>query len=262
MEPNHNSREPPILIDLEHPATWPAPVLEFLVRNRELFCQWEQYASLVPAKAYDRAIGELQELLQPFVLKGWHCTRLTDQEIDRVLADGIVLPDLNLLQARIDALVARGLIENDIGDRLKTRNQASDKNRAGMVWFCFFPPAIAGEGGIGRFFRHWGGEALYNSHEGDPLTSPVLRGIGTPCLIEAHVPISTLAVHGGPVFKVVREFIHSLGSLAVERFDYEGRIVRPLPPAQVRRVIRFPEADFMTLTGCAGWRAPPVPSSA
>ena len=107
MEPNStvSATATPILIDLERPVIWPAPVLEYLVRNQELLCQWEQDASQISAKSYDRAIGELQELLQPFYLKGWHCTRLTDQEIGRVLTDGVALPDLNMLQSRIDALV-------------------------------------------------------------------------------------------------------------------------------------------------------------
>jgi hypothetical protein len=264
VESNSNSRAiaSPVLIDLDHPANWPASVLAYLVRHQELFCQWEQDASQVGAKAYDRAISDLRQLLQPFALRGWHCTRLTHEEIERVRSAGILLRDLKLLQSRIDALVAQGLIAKSVGDLLKTRNQASDTNRAGMVWFCFFAPAVAGEGGIGRFFRHWGGEALYNSHEEDAVTSPILRRIGMPCLIEAHVPIRSLAVQGDPVFKIVSEFIHSIGTVAVERFAYEGRIIRPLPAAYVCRVIPFPESEFMTLTGCAVWRSPPMADQA
>lgn len=255
MEPNSDHvAASPILIDLKNPADWPPAVREWLVEHSELFLQWDRDASRVGAKVYDRAIEALRELLQPFALRGWHCTRLTDEEVEGVRTNGILLPDLNMLHRRIDALVQKGLVDRNLGELLKTRNQAAEKNRAGMVWFCFFTPAVAGESGIGRFFRHWGGEALYNSHEDDPVTSPVLRRIGTPRLIEADIPISSLAVHGDPVFKIVREFLRSLGNNEIECSDYEGRIVRPLPAANVRRVISFPEPEFMTLTGCADWR--------
>lgn len=259
--PNSNSPATaanPILIDLDRPASWPAEVLAFLNDHQELFCQWERDASKVGAKAYDRAIGELQHVLQPFALRGWHCTRLTNEEMEQVRLHGLVLPNRQMLERRIDSLVAQSVLDADTAHLLKTRNQAGDSNRAGMVWFCFFPPAVAGETGIGRFFRHWGGEALYNSHEDDPVTSPVLRRIGTPCLIEADVPIASLAVHGDPVFKIVREFVRATCDPGAETFDYEGRIVMPLPGALVRRLIIFPEPEFMQLTGCAQWCAPPT----
>jgi hypothetical protein len=61
---------------------------------------------------------------------------------------------------KIDAVLS-------ILERQKSENQSDEKYRKNMIWFCFFLPKIAGEHGIMRFFRSWGGEALYNSHEKD-----------------------------------------------------------------------------------------------
>ena len=161
-----------------------------------------------------------------------------------------------MLARRIDTLAEASLVARDVARRLKSENQADENNRAGMVWFCFFPPQVAGESGIERFFRHWGGEALYNSHEGDPITSPALSCIGIPCLVEADVPIALLGRHGGLAFKIVRRFLISRGYRTAEPTDHEDHIDHPLPAENVRRVIRFPDPDFYSLTGCSEWCRP------
>ncbi len=48
---------------------------------------------------------------------------------------------------------------------------------------------LRSEGAVGRLFRSWGGEALYNSHEDDLETGPLLRRIGTPCIWIVVLPI-------------------------------------------------------------------------
>jgi hypothetical protein len=111
-----------------------------------------------------------------------------------------------MLTRRIKALVEAGELEREIAQRLIEDNQANDLNRAGIC-FCFFPPRLSGERGIERFFRHWGGEALYNSHERNPVTSPAIRYIGTPSLIEVDVPVPLLKSGTGLAFNIVRCFL-------------------------------------------------------
>ena len=122
--------------------------------------------------------------------------------------------------------------------------------------FAFSHRGRAGEDGIGRFFRHWGGEALYNSHERDPVSSQAISCIGTPCLVEANVLIAALARHCGLEFNILRRFLVGRGLPGQGSADYEGRIVRPLPAENVRRVIRFPSPDFLELTRCLEWVRP------
>lgn len=231
--------------------------MAFLEAHRELFLDWETGPRRFSAQAYDRAVYGLLAQLQPFVIRGWHCTRLTEREANAIEKDGMQLPNGVMLRRRIDALLADGVIQPDHADALKAVNQGDEPNRAGMVWFCFYPPARAGESGIGRFFRHWGGEALYNSHEDDPALSAVLARVGVPCLVEAEVPIASLEPYGGLTSKVARRFLVSRGHRTVEPLDHEDRIKRPLPVGHIQRVLRFPEAEFLTLTGCASWRCPP-----
>jgi hypothetical protein len=104
-------------------------------------------------------------------------------------------PNADLLRHRIQALYDGGLNQSPDRRPVAKENLAGDANRAGKIWFCFFPPRLGGQSGIERFFRHWGGEALYVYHERDDETGAVLRSIGTPCIIEADVSIFR---RGGP----------------------------------------------------------------
>ena len=244
------------LIDLDQPNSWPAELYGFLEDHHDLFRWWETKTGCVSAPMFDEAIGGLANALLPYELVGWHCTRLTDVEIEGISRNGMQLPDAAMLARRIDAVVEANGLEPDVARLLKDRNQAGDENRAGMIWFCFFPPKRAGEAGIGRFFRHWGGEALYNSHEQNPVSSSAISDIGTPCIVEANVPIASLAKHGGLEFNIVHRFLTSRGLRACGSTDYEGRIVQPLSTPNIRRVIRFPDRDFLELTGCSEWRRP------
>lgn len=107
------------------------------------------------------------DLLQGEVLRGWHCTRLTDKEVDHIKKHGMQPPNREILRQRIQQIQEDGLIDSVTAERFMTENQANDRGRKDRIWFCFSTPRTAGQKGIERFFRRWGGEALYNSHERD-----------------------------------------------------------------------------------------------
>jgi hypothetical protein len=244
------------LLDLERPQTWPSSLLSCLSENYEVFLGWGSGDRPFHPQRFDAAICEIMDVIRPYGITGWHCTRLTDAEVEIIFHSGMQLPNLEMLCSRIDALTFAGKIQAEIAQKLKVGNKADKPGRAGMIWFCFFPPRIAGECGIRRFFRHWGGEALYNSHEGDPITSPVLNAIGTPCVVEADVPIASLPSCVGLSYKLVRRYLISRGLVTGEPVDHEDRITVPLAAKHVRRVIKHPEPEFMELTGCCDWDFP------
>jgi hypothetical protein len=70
------------------------------------------------------------------------------------------LPDSKMLARRIEQLVASSHLDDNIAAKLLATNQADEQYRAGTVWFCLFRPGIAGQSGIGSFFRFWGGKTL------------------------------------------------------------------------------------------------------
>lgn len=91
------------------------------------------------------------------------------------------------------------------------------------------------------------------------MTSPILRAIGTPCVIEADVPVASLTPGAGLAMKLVCIYLISRGYETDEPVEHEENSgVKPIAADCVRRVIRYPEHEFMELTGCAAWRRPPV----
>lgn len=250
----------PTLIDLTRADTWPATVVDHFKQHGETYRAWQRGGC--DHHVFDRTIGELTDRLRLFSLHGWHCTRLTEAEIGEIEADGMCLPNSAMLERRINLLLATGQLNEDVAALLRTQNSADDPYRVGLLWFCFFPPGHAGEGGIGRFFRHWGGEALYVHHEDNPVSSSVLRGIGIPCVVEAEVPVSSLKSPIGLALKIHEHMLHWPGRRARSPIEHEGSIRAPLSAADVRRIIRYPHEEFRELTQCDNWRdriSPPAP---
>lgn len=246
-----------ILLDLKTPESWPEELSSHLEQHRDLFIDWETGQHRFHHTLYDRAIYELMDLLNPYAMRGWHCTRLTNAEIDAITLNGMQLPNTKMLTRRIDACVIDGLIDKEVARHLKAKNQSSDANSVAKIWFCFYPPHRAGELGIGRFFRHWGGEALYNFHENDPVTSPAIAGIGTPCVIEADVPLDFLGHKSSLAGKIAEQYVRTLGYHTNHSdFDHDDFSTSPLSPAAIKSIVRFPDRDFLLLTGSASWRIP------
>lgn len=240
-------------------TTWPIKLVTCLEKYYDTLLAWEQrHVGETPhvdlsAPVYDEAIHAILKALHAESLVGFHCTRLTEAEIESILEIGLTPQNGEKLGKRIDALATTGQLSTELAHRLKAENQADDRNRAEMIWFCFYPPHKAGQRGLERFFRYWGGEALYNSHEDDPETGPVLARIGTPCLIEADVPVGTDKHSWLPV-KLARIFLANRGFQTRESVDHESYSTIPIHPANIRRVICHPGTEFMKLTGAAKWK--------
>lgn len=253
---NSAAEQGPIPLPLSTPSLWPEPLRAFLAEHHELFLDWATGPVRFSASMYDRAICQLMELLQPYSLLAWHCTRLTDQETAAIVASGMQPPNESILHGRIDALVRTGTVSGEVANQWKARNQAGETYRQGRIFWCFYPPRGSGEGGIASLLGTWGGEALYNSHDSDAVMGPLLRSIGTPCLVEADIPIALLGDSASAAFSVVAHYLAASGHPTRDHLEFEDRITVDLAARHVRRVIPYPEPDFIALTGCDTWYRP------
>lgn len=238
----------PTILDLRAPATWPDNIRTYLKAKHDLFLGRETGQEAISGALYDDAIYKLTDLLTQYAVIGWHCTRLTESEVEKILQSGMQLPNAAMLESRLEAACVAGLLTEKLKDRLKENHWAGDENRAGRIWFTFFPPRDAG-GGINDFLESWGGEALCICHERDPETAPVLKGIGIPCVIEAVVPLSLMETLGWLPDKVARTYLMHSGYRTREPVDHEGYINAPLPAENILHIWRFPSEQFTQLTG-------------
>jgi len=68
------------------------------------------------------------------------------------------------------------------------------------------------------------------------------------------VPIAAMRPRTSLAFKIVTRFLVTRGFQTSEPLDHEDASVQPLPAAAIRRIIRFPEPDFIALTKCDLWK--------
>jgi hypothetical protein len=141
-----------IVIDFNEVESWPSDLLSYLDIHHAVFLGWATGQNRPTSRTYDRAVYGLDAVLQPYALTGWHCTRLTNGEVSEITTNGMGLPSAEKLAERIDALVSQGLMTASVANSLKAKNQAHEPNRAGRVWFCFFPPHLGAKVGSAAFF--------------------------------------------------------------------------------------------------------------
>ena len=106
-----------------------------------------------------------------------------------------------------------------------------------MLWFIFSRNLLQDEGRVQRLFTLWGGEALYSRHEEDGETGPILRSIGTPCIVEAELPIAGIEAHWEPAQWIARPFLDRRGISDGHSPERDGHVREPIGPERVRRVI-------------------------
>ncbi|WP_042059382.1 hypothetical protein [Aeromonas allosaccharophila] len=235
-------------------STWPEEVVDYLDRNYIKFIGWETSdEDRVSAYEYDQYILEFRDLLKQFSLIGYHCTKITPHEIDEIRKHGMKLQNGDSLKERILRLVSEQEIEMAVAQKLIATNQADDRNRANKLWFCFFEPHLAGFHGIHRFFKSWGGEALYNCHENLTPTGDTLRRIGIPCVVKAKVTIGSLKATYYPCAALIRAYLQNRGYVIDNSIEHEGYSIQDISATQIEAIYQYPSAEFIQLTKCNEW---------
>ena len=181
---------------------------------------------------------------------GYHCTRLHDDEIAKVLGDGLKPLCGELVRERIQTRVRSNNIPGVIGSRLLEYNEASMDNRKGKIWFVFTEPLLKEEAGIDRFFRNWGGECLYNNYEDDHEIGPLLRAIGYPCIVQASVPAASIETFCPIAERFLRLHLSRRKIRTGHNPEFEGYVRHSV---KVLQIIRSMDPEFKHLTGCESW---------
>lgn len=242
------------LLELGQPNNWPKELRQVIESLRPVFKAWEQDRPEKSARVFDEAMQQLGDALTPFVIRGFHFTRLTDGEAEKMRTTGLKALRPDLIERRLAAQVERGTLTAEQAARLLKTNQVRDANRVGKTWFCFYPPCDAHVSGVRPLLEHWGGEALYNLNAGDPVLGPVLRSIGRPALVQAQVPANYLRSRFGLAAAVYQA---DLATFGIETRDAPGRFEDysrfDLEPDRIEHIFLHPDADFVRLTKSNRW---------
>ncbi len=264
----------PGIVDYERPHTWPRALTDLLDDNAKILKVYERERARIDALCRadisarirpqwnryqdnrDQVVDGADEILSDERLLGFHCTRLVDDEIADIRALDLKLLNASFLQKRILSRLRAAEMPENLAQRLLNEHQA-EGSRRGHLAFVNMRSELQSEGAVGRLLRSWGGEALYNSHERDPETGPLLRQIGTPCIWIVAVPIRWIKSPFDNVGeRFVRAYLRRCGVATGHGANIESFIAEPLPPDRIINIVRYQDPAFEALTGCSTWHDP------
>jgi hypothetical protein len=205
---------------------------------------------------WDTVLATAEQAVAGRLLLGFRAARLKADEIADIKADGLKVLSEDFLHRRLSKLEASRSMPAPVIAALRAKNLAPETSRSGRTCFCFTRETLRDEHAVNRLFRSWGGEALYANHERDPQIGPVLRKVGTPCIVVAAIPVEDIETYV-PIGECLVNIWcrkHNVGTEHAPGFG--GHTRKNISAANIVRVVEFSDAEFDVLTGHRQWRNP------
>lgn len=273
-----NMSKSKVAVEIEDTATWPRRLYKTAMASRDVLvayhlemkridrlCEDDVFLRVNPptnphAAAYSTLITELESLLAGCSIVGYHCTRLTQNELQDIRQNGLQLLSPALLESRLRSAYHQGLLTPKQYEYLTTHPQIRSNlanengNRTGMTFFCPNRSTLADPPSVYRLFRSWGGEAFYCGLEGDSFVSMTIRSIGKPCLVKCQIPVREMR----PSYPCLAARLASFLVIAdvdfpEPSFQFDLSIKRNLAAAEVEEIIEAGLDSFESLTRCGSW---------
>jgi hypothetical protein len=123
-----------------------------------------------------------------------------------------------------------------------------------MLWFVCGASILKLELNVLRLLRSWGGEALYNSHEQDPVSWPTLRSLGKACIIKCRLlPQQINLPRHGLGAKIEEAFLQNRGVSTPNDPQFDTHMKQTLPAEQILNIIEKDDPEFLSLTDYETW---------
>ena len=256
---NHNIYDKHNFI-LDNIDTRPVSVKKLIILNDKLIKQFLLEESFIDNKAYEdvmyrinRPINKYKEKwsilldkiereIEKIQIMSFHCTRLTDQEINDIVQNGLKPLDFNFTKKRLDCLLKEWLINKNTYNILLKENAASDENRKWKIFFFHCISTCRDEWWLHRLFRSWGGEAIYLNHEENKEINNQIRKIGKPCIIVATLDYNETKLYQWIAEKIIKIMLN-IGSIS--RYDTDSYIDHITP---CYKIITIDDSTFEKLT--------------
>ena len=132
--------------------------------EREASDHWMPHASNPYASEYFaflEAVG--RDIMQSRTIRAWHYTRLVDDEVRIIRANGIYPATLDTLRRRLDALVTAGSLAAHDAEALfaasPCHHQEQQPGRLGKFWLTS-EPVLTDDSGVELLLGNWGGDPM------------------------------------------------------------------------------------------------------
>ncbi|QIG53208.1 hypothetical protein G6N82_02710 [Altererythrobacter sp. BO-6] len=171
-------------------------IRDYFNREEVLWAEREQGGGDWPepenphAEGFIEAREEIGNLMKQRSIRAWHYTRLTDEEIDVLRREGIILSNLESFRTRLDAQVAAGSFDSEVADQLYASSPFQGDQRDGRLnkFWMVSHPLPTSDHGVQPLLESWGGEVTY-FRQSSPDLKDLLVGLGQSRVIEVLVPL-------------------------------------------------------------------------
>jgi hypothetical protein len=198
---------------------------------------------------YMSAVEGFGRIMSSKTLRAFHYTRMTDEEVEAILSDGITPASVEFLKQRVDRQVSAGRLTKEQGEKIVAHNRlyTTDFGVRGVFWATTLPHH-PDDSAVSPLVSHWGCESAYQLLTGraDEDLIALLRGIGRGRVVEIAVPLQKAngGLAGfGVATNAVREYARSLG-YEVYSGGHDLNIEQPLPASNVLRIHTEGDEDY------------------
>jgi hypothetical protein len=263
--------------ELELSQTWPAQVRGLLEENGETLIAYQRERERIDRLGwtdvrvrvdppvnphrddYDTVLERAETLLRGHRLVGYHCTRLTAAEVNRIRSGGLRALSPDLVRERLQSCFNAGEMSAEqcrfFLDHPMLHAHLANRHgtRTGIVWLCPNRSTLRDASGVYRLFRSWGGEVLYAGFEDDPSVAAVLTSLGRPAIVKCAVPLPLDDIYGCRAAQLLSNAVRDQIEHPEPSPTFDWSVRRDLAPSEVLEIITFDNPRFEELTGYRSW---------
>lgn len=189
----------------------------------------------------------IMSLMEKRVIRGWHYTRLTDNEAQTLVCKGIYLPNLETIRSRLSVQVETGLMSQAAADQLYTDSPyQSDQReiRSDKFWLVSQPKTID-DFSVKLLLESWGGEAVY-FWQRDPTLQQILKSLGRARVVEVAVPLARSRQSYQAALAVIAAFGSKIGC-KTDEYAFDLYTNEPLCSSHILALHSWGEPSFSAI---------------
>ncbi len=137
---------------------------------------------------WDCILEKVKRIINKCMFIGFHCTRLTEIEVNDILQNGLSPLNEDLLSLKLGVLLAENLIDQNEFDKMLLNKKIGDEGRRNLVFTFHELKTLTDESGLKRLFRCWGGEYFYFGKEEDDDFKSKYFNIGNATILLTSHP--------------------------------------------------------------------------
>lgn len=231
------------VVDVDNPDTWPDRLEDWVHSRadqvRDIVDDPEFPCSDLPLLEHE---DSTRRLLDGYLLRAYHATRLLPHEADAIRTQGLRILDERLVTDRLDAAHHHGHLTDAERRALLAGKTLSDNRVSKVLLFLSAASFTHDAHGLNPLLTNWGGEGIYwqHIHRDNPLRTK-LRSFGTPTIVVATLNLTT-----ADKVLIFPGVIHALVGTALGLSSIGGSIhyYAPVPPAHIERLIQPGDPNY------------------